>query len=94
MSFWKNLFGFGASKQEAPSAPKSIDYKGFSISAEPYLSEGQYQVAGMIEKEVDGERKTHRFIRADRHPSRDDATEIAFAKGRLIVDEQGERMFG
>jgi hypothetical protein len=93
MSFWKKLFGGGALARESSAPAKSIDYNGFTIRAEPYLSEGHYQVAGVIEKEIGGERKQHKFIRADRHPSRDDAVEIALAKGRLIVDEQGERMF-
>lgn len=100
MSFLRKLFGFGSfgfgSRSEASRKLESepVAYKGFAIRAAPYTSEGdQYQVAGVIEKEIDGVRKEHRFIRADRHASYDDAAEVAVAKGRLIIDEQGERMF-
>jgi hypothetical protein len=95
MSFLKKLFGFGGrnAADEATPAADPVEYKGFTIRAAPYKSEGQYQVAGVIEKEIDGTRHEHRFIRADRHAAIEDATEIALAKARLIVDEQGERMF-
>ena len=94
MSFWKKLFGGGGSSEAGPAAPaKSVEYNGFTIRAAPYKSEGQYQTAGVVEKEIAGERKEHKFIRADRFPSLDDAVEFSLAKGRQIVDEQGERMF-
>ncbi len=94
MSFWKKLFGGGAGAAGASSGPaKSIEHKGFTIHAEPYKSEGQYQTAGRIEKEIDGLPKEHRFIRADRFASFDEAEEFALLKGRQIVDEQGERIF-
>ena len=95
MSFWKKLFGGGGSSEASgPAAPaKSVEYNGFVIHAAPYKSEGQYQTAGTVEKEVGGERKEHKFIRADRFPSLDDAVEFSLTKGRQIVDEQGERMF-
>ena len=38
--------------------------------------------------------KEHRFVRAETHPSKDDASAFAIAKGRQIIDEQGERIFG
>ena len=93
MSFWKSLFGGGSSEsQEAkPSAP--VEYNGFTIRAAPYKAEGQYQTAGIVEKEVNGVRKEHKFIRADRHASYDDAVEFSLAKARQIVDQMGERMF-
>ena len=95
MSFLKKLFGFGSPGETAQATPAAepVEYKGFIIRPAPYKSEGQYQVAGAIEKEIDGTRHEHQFIRADRHPTIEDATEIAIAKGRLIIDEQGERMF-
>jgi len=43
---------------------------------------------------IDGEERQHSFVRADRLGSVDDATEVSLQKGRQIVDEQGERMFG
>jgi hypothetical protein len=92
MSFWKKLFG-SAAADGAAAAETSVEYKGFLIVAAPYLEGGQYQTAGRVEKEVDGVRKEHRFVRADRHAALEDAREFSLAKGRQIVDEQGERMF-
>ena len=95
MSFLKKLFGFGGSGDGGAPAPgRTVQHLGFTIRAEPYQSEGQYQTAGAIEKEIGGELKTHRFVRADRHPSHEQAVEFALAKGRQIIDEQGERLFG
>ena len=97
MSFFKKLFGFGSGDgigAQATPVASAVEYKGFTIRPAPYKSDGgQYQVAGVIEKDINGVRHEHRFIRADRHPTLQDATEIALAKARLIVDEQGERMF-
>ena len=93
MSFWKSLFGGGSSDsaEAKPSAP--VEYNGFIIRAAPYKAEGQYQTAGIVEKEINGVRKEHKFIRADRHASYDDAVEFSLAKARQIVDQVGERMF-
>jgi len=94
MSFWKSLFG-GSSESAGdgkPSAP--VEYNGFTIRAAPYKAEGQYQTAGVITKEVGGTVKEHKFIRADRHASYDDAVAFSLSKARQIVDQQGERMFG
>jgi hypothetical protein len=93
MSFWKSLFGGKAATDAAPAPGKSVEYQGFVIRAEPFESDGQYQTAGTIEKEIDGVLKEHRFIRADRHAGLDMAIEFTLAKGRLIIDEQGERIF-
>jgi hypothetical protein len=38
-------------------------------------------------------RKEHSFVRADRFTSLDEAADIAVAKGRQIIDEQGEKIF-
>jgi hypothetical protein len=91
MSFWKSLFGGGEPKQAAPTPGE--DYKGFLIRPTPMPVGGEFQLAGEIEKEVGGERKVYKFVRADRMSSRDDAASMALAKGRLIVDEQGVSMF-
>ena len=53
----------------------------------------RFQTAGTIEKEVGGVRKTYRFVRADRSTMVEEVTDIALAKGRLIIDEQGEGLF-
>lgn len=92
MSFFKKLFGGGAPAAEAP-AP-TAHHEGFVIHATPYQAEGQWQMCGIIEKQVDGELKSHRFIRADRFAGRDDAVEMTFMKARQIIDQSGTRLFG
>ncbi|MBS3650954.1 hypothetical protein KEU06_20275 [Pseudaminobacter sp. 19-2017] len=95
MSFLKRLFGgAGGAQESAKPAGRGVEYKGFTIRAAPYKSEGQFQTCGIISKEIDGAMKEHRFVRADRFASEDDAADMALRKGQQIVDEQGERMFG
>lgn len=86
MSFLKKLFGGGAA-EAAP--PKSSEHKGFTIAATPYKEGGQFQACGVISKEG----QEHRFVRADKFASLDEAVDFSLAKGRQIVDEQGERLF-
>jgi hypothetical protein len=95
MSFLKSLFGGGTSNYPAgTSAPtKSAEHKGFTIEARPFKEGGQYQLCGVIAKTVDGVRKEHRFVRADRFSGQDEAADITLNKGRQIVDERGEKVF-
>ncbi|MGE0238004.1 MAG: HlyU family transcriptional regulator [Parvibaculaceae bacterium] len=97
MSFLKSLFGLGGSKEEAAAGPaataKEAEHKGFVIRATPYKDGGQYQTAGTIVKEIDGETKEYKFVRADRFSTLEEAADLSLSKGRQIVDEQGERMF-
>ena len=80
--------------EPSPKArPKSVEHKGFRIYATPFSEGGQYQTAGRIEKDFDGETKEHRFIRAEKHPSREDAETFSISKGKQIVDEQGDKIF-
>ena len=95
MSFWKNLFG-GGSSSSAPEGDKALgeeSYKGFLIKAIEMRAGSEYQLAGTIEKDVGGELKSYRFVRADRISSRDDLVSMAISKGRQIIDEQGEGVF-
>lgn len=94
MSFWKKLFGGGgeASSKDEPPA-EAIEHNGFTIVATPFTEDGQYQTCGVISKEIDGELKQHRFVRADRFASKEDAIDVAQRKARQIIDEQGERIF-
>jgi hypothetical protein len=94
MSFLKKLFGGSTSDTpQASAVTAQEDYKGFTIVAEPYKAEGQFQVAGRVVKIIDGEEKRHAFIRADRFPAQDDATQVALLKGRQLIDQLGDRLF-
>lgn len=95
MSFLKKLFGGGSQSAQSASAPAaSEDYNGFTIEAAPYPEAGQFQLCGIIRKTIDGAVKEHRFVRADRFASKEDAVSYTLVKGRQIVDQQGDRVFG
>jgi hypothetical protein len=97
MSFWKNLFGGGGSAESKSIEPAVVGeetYKGFVIKALIMPAGSEYQLAGMIEKTIGGELKTYKFVRADRFSSKEDVVSYALAKGRQIIDEQGEGVFG
>jgi hypothetical protein len=95
MSFLSRLFG--GSKQETAPAGDAVmgeeNYKGFLIKAIEMKAGSELQLAGTIEKTIEGELKTYRFIRADRMSSRDDLVALALGKGRQIIDEQGDHIF-
>ena len=94
MSFWKSLFGGGRDKSEGPTTPvRTAEHNGYRIEAMPYPEEGQFQVCGVISKEIGGATRQHRFVRADRFPTLDDAAEFSIVKGRQIIDQQGDRIF-
>jgi hypothetical protein len=92
MSFWSALFG-GRPAAATAKVSDPVEHKGFTIRAAPYKNNGSYQTAGIIEREVGGVRKEHRFVRADAYASYDDAVSFTLNKARQIVDLQGERMF-
>ena len=70
----------GAIADEALKNPK--DYAAYTDALNGYLR-----------KEIDGEIKTHRLIRADLFPTEDQAVEAARSKAKQLIKEQGERMF-
>jgi hypothetical protein len=93
-ALWNRLAGGrdGPQPEEAPA--EAVEYKGYRIRPAPYPAKGQYQTAGVIEKDTADGVKEHRFVRADTHASKDDATAFSISKGKQIVDQQGDRMFG
>ncbi len=98
MSFWKNLFGGGGGsgatgKSIEPAVVAEEAYKGFTVKSLIMPVGSEYQLAGLIEKEIDGELKSYKFVRADRFSSKEDVVSFALAKGRQIIDEQGEGIY-
>ena len=94
MSFLSKLFSGSSGEPSAPAkAAAEEEYKGYLIKATPTAVGGEHQLAGSIEKQVGGELKTYNFVRADKFSSRDDATAMSLAKGRQLVDEQGDKLF-
>jgi hypothetical protein len=93
MSFWKNLFGGGGGTSKEPELGGAETYKGFTIRAKLMPVGSEYQLAGQIEKDVDGEKKVYDFVRADRFGSKEDVQVHALSKARQIIDEQGNMLF-
>jgi hypothetical protein len=90
---WSRLAGGGAAGDiEGPAVPP-VEYKGFRIRPTPFRSNGHYQTAGVIERDAPEGVQQHRFIRADTHPTRDDAIAFAISKAKQIIDLQGDRIF-
>ncbi|WP_246270372.1 HlyU family transcriptional regulator [Hongsoonwoonella zoysiae] len=86
------LFG-GKSGESAPGSGITVEHKGFTIRPTPRQADGQWQVVGVISRDVDGETREETFIRADKCASADEAVEVTLRKGRQIIDEQGMRLF-
>src|SRR5215217_473217 len=96
MSFLKSLATrlFGRASSDAVEAPMdAVEYKGYRIRPAPYPATGGFQTAGSIEKDFAEGMKEHRFIRAETHASRDGAAAFAVAKGKQIIDQQGDTIF-
>lgn len=93
MSFLKRLFSRAGGTPEPEGPAGREEYEGFVILAEPYPEAGQFQLAGTITKEIGGEMKEHRFVRADRFATREQAAEFTLMKARQIIDQNGERIF-
>lgn len=65
----------------------------FKIVPEPMKEGSQYRIAARIEKEMGGEVKSHRLIRADTLGSQEAAAEASVAKAKMLIDEQGDGLF-
>jgi hypothetical protein len=90
---WSRLTGGGEGEGAQEPPMEAIEYKGYRIRPAPYPAKGQFQTAGVIEKDFETGMKEHRFIRAETHASKDDAGAFAIAKAKQIIDEQGDRIF-
>ena len=90
---FKGLFARLFGNAAAPAEEDPVEYEGYRIRPTPFPRRGQYQTAGLIEKEVGGEVKEHRFVRAETHSSREEAIAFSIAKAKQIIDEQDDRLF-
>jgi hypothetical protein len=90
----KKLFGAGGAAQIEVHQGDSTEHKGFTITPVPTKQSAGWRVEGTIERNVDGELKSHHFIRADTYFNLDDTLATTLSKARRLVDEQGDRIFG
>ena len=89
----KSLFSGGGGDDAAPPG-ETVEYNGFRIKPAPYRNNGVFQTAGTIEKDGPDGVREHRFVRADTHPSREDAIAFSVSKAKQMIDLQGDRIFG
>ncbi len=50
--------------------------------------------AGVITKAFGDEVREHHFVRAETHTSKESADDFAVAKGKQIINERGDDLFG
>ena len=89
MSLWSRLFG----GKEGPAKNPPETHEGFTIYPEPINEGSRWRVSARIEKQIGGELKSHRLIRADTFQSLEEAVSASRAKAVQMIDEQGVRLF-
>lgn len=75
------------------AAGDAVTYRGFTIVPEPYRNQGQWQLAARITKEIDGETREHRLVRADLVSDAEEARRHAVSKAQRLIDERGDGVF-
>lgn len=93
MSLLSRLFGGGSSTSTPKAAAQPEVYNGYSIYPEPANEGSRWRVGARIEKEIDGEIRTHTLIRADTLEDMNSAVSASLGKARQIIDEQGDGIF-
>ena len=88
MSWFAKLFGSSAGEPPEPEL-----YKDFLIFAEPVKEASGFRIAARIEKEIEGELKSHLMIRADTYSSEDTAVEASLTKAKQFIDQVGDGVF-
>lgn len=90
MSIFSRLFG---RNDESQGKTEVEDYHDFRIFPEPQSGQGGFRIGARIEKDIDGEVKTHHMIRADTCQSVEEAERVSLLKARMLIDQQGEDIF-
>ena len=85
MSFLKKLFGGGGGSSE-PTVPAET-HNGYTIHPAPIKDGSVWRIGARIEKEIDGEIKSHRMVRADTLQGFDEAVTASVSKARMLVDQ-------
>lgn len=93
MSFLKKLFGAGGSNDKGAASFAEIEHEGYLIRPAPMKEGSQFRICGTVSKEIDGQVREHRLIRADLFPSADEAAEAMIRKAKQVIREQGEKIF-
>ena len=87
------LFGSTSSETTSSTSVEPIEHEGFLIYPEPQREGGQYRVAGRICKCIDGEIRSHHFIRSDLCGSPEQANELMIEKAKNFIRHAQDEMF-
>jgi hypothetical protein len=90
--FLGKLFGAPA-ENSGGGVVASETYRDFQIHATPVNEANGWRVTGVIVKTIDGEEKSHRFIRADTCADVDGAAAMTLRKAKQLIDERGDSLF-
>ena len=88
--FLKRLVSGGSASTEPET---TVVYDDFTIQPTPQKGDAGWQVRAIITKEIDGEVRTHTFIRADAFADKAETVNTIIRKAKRTIDEQGERIF-
>lgn len=92
MNLLSRLFGKTAA---APApAPEPVLHKDCRIFPQPVKDTGGYRITARIEKDFEGQLKTHLLIRADTCTTLEEAVTTSVSKARLAIDQLGDTIFG
>lgn len=90
MSLLSKLFSGNSNRNDQT---ETVEYQGFRITPEPMKEGARFRLSARVEKDVGGDTKVHKLVRADVLDSREDAVEAAISKAKQVIDEQGDRLF-
>ncbi|MDI3336303.1 HlyU family transcriptional regulator [Defluviimonas aestuarii] len=90
MSWLSRLFA-GSSGDKPEAEP--VLHEGFRIFVDPIKESAGFRVAARIEKEIGGEVRVHRMVRADTVSTAEAAAEMTLRKAKSLIDQQGESIF-
>ncbi|MFQ5994085.1 MAG: HlyU family transcriptional regulator [Acidiferrobacterales bacterium] len=93
LKFLRKL-AFGKGHGDAAANQEPVLYNGYTIVPTPQEGQAGWTTEGIISKEIDGVRKSQRFIRADTSSVREQAVSYSILKAQKIIDEQGDALFG
>ena len=95
MKFLKSLFGAkeGGGREPAAAQADSVEYKGYTIQPTPKNPGAGWSTEGIVSREIDGEVRTHHFIRADTSSDPDSAAQLMISKAQVMIDQVGDGIF-
>lgn len=90
MSLFSRLFGGGGSKEKEPDF---VEYQGFRITPSPMKEQQGYRLCAVIVKELGGETKTHKLVRADVISDFQTCVDASVSKAKQMIDQMGDQLF-